>query len=201
MAKKLNDAAGPSDDLIQQFYAELSKATRTKDEAVASVRAVLKRAKGAGVAPSMLSGMIADKKRDPDELKIELQQRIRGLAFINMPVTQQDLFGDDGDEAYTPQLSPKVRAQAEKLDVEAAGYQAGLDERSADENPHQAGSEFHQAWNSHWAEGVARRAELDAGDGDDEVDELAKDAEPAPKVVKASTARKRRSLPGVMGHA
>ncbi len=192
MAEKLNDKPGPSDDLIQSFYAEVAKATRAKDEAVGSLRAILKRAKGAGVAPSMLTGMIADKKREPEDVRLELLNRLRGLAFVNMPMTQEDLFGTN----LTPQLSPKIRAQADRLDVEAAGYQAGLDGRAADENPHDAGSEFHQLWHSHWAEGAARDGSAAGEDAEEEPD----DAEPAPTVVKASS-RKRRSPPGVMGHA
>ncbi len=174
MAEKLNAKPAPNvtDETVLEYYGRTAITLRKLDSARTEHMAEMKRAKAAGVSNKMMSDMHRDRKRDPDEIVLELKNRVRALALINMPVTQIELF-----PIYEP--SESIQANIERLDAEAAGYEAGKGGQSRDDNPHTPGSAACAHWDTQWHEGTAEQAEPD-DEGED-----------APKVVKASS-RKRR---------
>lgn len=112
-----------SSEVIAGYAIEYDRAQREKDEAVGRARAILKRAKSAGVKTKLLIAALAQKKQDPDELRIEMRDSIRYCNII-VPLaklTQADLFND----AERP-LNSKTQAQMQTWEAEQKGYDCGL---------------------------------------------------------------------------
>lgn len=125
MAPRLETAkSNVTNEAIAQFAIEADQAQREIDEATGRKRAVLKRAKGAGVNTKALLSALGMKREDEEMVRLQMRDTIR-YAQIVVPavkLNQDDLFG--GIE--TRALKPKVQAQVLAWDAEQEGYNAGL---------------------------------------------------------------------------
>ena len=125
MAPRLEAAkSNVTNEAIAQFAIEADQAQREIDEASGRKRAVLKRAKGAGVNTKALLTALGMKRDDEERVRLDMRDTIR-YAHIVAPavkMSQDDLFG--GFE--TRALKPKVQAQVQAWEAEQEGYTAGL---------------------------------------------------------------------------
>lgn len=158
MADRLDQPApgNVSNEVIAGFAIEADRAQRAIDEASGKKRAILKRAKAAGVDCDALLAALRAKKRDPDEVRIALRNALRysGILAPGAKLTQDDLFGLDERP-----LNNKVRGEMGAWDADQAGYEAGKAGGQLDDSPYPAGSEAQAHYHTGWSRGQAVIAE------------------------------------------
>jgi hypothetical protein len=141
-------------ETILSSFLEALEAKRKVEEVQGVYRAVLKRAKSLGVKPALIVEMISAKRADPEEIRLQLRERIRYLALINIPTQQDDLFGDlDMSPA-----SARAQEQLAEAGVRDHGYMAGKSGTPIEDCPHQAGASSFVLWRAAWVDGQAALA-------------------------------------------
>ena len=115
---------------------DLDKAVEEASSARGIYRAVLKEAKKAGVPQKAIIWHIDNRKRDPDEVKRELQEIDWMGRAIGAPIgTQFGLYTDD----ELPERDPEAFSKGKK---------AGLAGKGQADNPYEAGSAEASGWES-----------------------------------------------------
>ena len=148
MAEKLTPPTGHNSEAgkgqFLAFFREAGAAKRELEELQGKYRSILKRAKSEGVNTKQLVAAMALRKQDPDDVAKDQRDLVNYMRWIGLPIgSQAELFGDgDADENTTD-----TEDYAQRLwEVHEAGYAAGKNGQKPEDNPHEAGSEFHQTW-------------------------------------------------------
>lgn len=149
-----------SDDkgVFLDFVREATLTLRAVEEAQGRHRAVLRRAKAAGLDTKIMLDTMRLKRRDPDELNSNQIRRVTYAAWSGSPFgTQAKMFEalDASDDLTEAEL------HARKMwDADEAGYRAGRSGQDrTSSNPHPLGSEYHVAFDLAWVKGQAAIAE------------------------------------------
>ena len=168
-----------SNDEELQWSRDISRSKRKVTEASGAHRALLKRAKSAGINVKKLLETHEATKLDSDVVIADLRDYTHYLQLVGVPnVTPEAVFRHDAAVTQKTQMLEDVH------DAEEAGYKAGRNGVPIDDNPYPPGSECHVAWREHWSEGQAAIA-LELGP-DAKVASAAK-AHPGRKGASAST--------------
>lgn len=159
MADRLEQAPGSnvSNEAIAQFAIEAGKAQREIDEATGRKRAVLKRAKAAGVDTKALLAALALKKLDPDVVLQQQRDLIRYVGIIApyVPMTQAELFqGLD-----TAPLAERAAQDMTTWEAEERGYNAGIAGGGMDDCPFEPGTPAYVAFHEGFIRGQSVIAE------------------------------------------
>lgn len=150
-------SAAPSNvanETILQFVREASATKREIEEASGRHRAVMKRAKAAGLNPKVIALAIGAKKQDPAVVLSEVRETVRTLNLVGIEMTQGSLFG-----GWAPQVTEKAAQEFDRFTADDRGYEAGKAGQDRGGNPFTPGSPFHQDWDSGWVRGQAAIAE------------------------------------------
>lgn len=122
---------------------EVEEIQETLNAARGRARNILRVAKKDGCDTDAITLAVKLKKREAGEVVSEYRNVVMILKAIDAPLgTQWDMFSD-----------VEVR---DVVDAEAAGYQAGKNGESADNNAYQAGTEEHAKWHDGWLRGQAK---------------------------------------------
>lgn len=188
MAKRLTETEGSNgppvaDPETERNYArKLTASKQEVDVYVGIHRNVVKQAQKAGVNTTQMLKAISAKAVSVPETITDIKDFIRYLALLNMPVTQQELFGKSGEETINDQ-----RTQDERTwDAGQAGYNAGKAGRTIDECPHTPGAEEDAEWRKQWHRGQEALAKLTVG-------------EPPSETTQANDSRQRTGSGGTRG--
>lgn len=169
MAERIDNTpkSNLSPNTFLELFRELGIAQREIDAATGRKRAILKRAKAAGIDLDALALMQRLAKLETDEAAMRLRNLARYSAWANMPIgTQADLFGATDDQRPTE----KAQAEHNEWQADDAGYQAGKAGDSIDNNPHPAGTPFYDRWRQGWHKGqevLAHKLAANAAEEDD----------------------------------
>lgn len=159
MAERLDTTppSNVSNEAIAQFAIEAGTAQREIDEATGRKRAVLKRAKAAGVDTKALLAALALKRRDPDDVLTEQRNIIRyaGIIAPHLPMSQAELF--EGLDQRP--LADKAARQMQEWDADERGYAAGLNGGSMDDCPAAPGTPVYVRFHAGFMRGQAVIAE------------------------------------------
>ncbi len=173
------------------LYREIATAQREIEAATGRKRAILKRAKGAGVDLDALALMQRLANLEPEDAEMRLRNLVRYSHWADMQIgAQADLFGATDDQ------HPNDKARGEHLEFQAddAGYRAGYAGDAIDTNPHQAGTPVFDRWRQGWHNGQAALVAKMAAAGDDDEKPGAGEAKPKddkPKIAKVQTGRRK----------
>lgn len=113
-----------SAELVAAYGIEVGKARRELDEASGRHRAVLKRAKAAGVDTKTLIEVLGMKRQDEDAVRLDMRTRLRYAAILapGIPLKQSDLF----DNLPSKPLNQKAAGAQLEWEAEQKGYDTGL---------------------------------------------------------------------------
>lgn len=155
MANRVNEtkseqrAANVTNDTISDFIREAGAAKREVEEANGRYRSILKRAKATGCNQGEIVAALQAKKQDPDQVLINLRDKVRYLGIVGVPVTKGGLF----DDLDFTDLAPETQEKDQHWAAEEAGYTAGKANGSRDDNPFPPGAESHVAWDGGYIRG------------------------------------------------
>lgn len=157
MAEKLAPNVTP--ETFLEFYRQAGIAKRDLERAQGEYRAVLKRAKKAGIDTKALIAVRAiATSDDPAAEEAHLNTLLRYARYLDLPLgTQLGLFDDAAPSAA-------ARTEQAEWDAEDYGYRAGRGGQNRDDNPHAAGTAAHVRWDEGWHKGQASIAQ-DMADG------------------------------------
>ena len=147
-------------DTVQEVFRAYSHARKERESAAGAERAVLAQAKSKGVPPDELRQMYADYRADPDEIRQEIEKRIRNAAFIGKDIGFQATMLTDvaAEAAATP--------AHQEWAADQAGFESGKAGGDRNEsNPFNPGSEQRVAWDKGFMRGQAAIAEQMAVNG------------------------------------
>jgi ribosome modulation factor len=131
--------------LISIAQKDLAEADAKRATASGVLRNAFKAAKKMGVDIEAMKQALKDKKQEPGVVITLERNRRRYLKIMGAPVgTQFDLLSD-------------VEVK-DTIDAELAGYHAGKNNESADNNAYQPGTEEHARWTTGWNRWVAENA-------------------------------------------
>ena len=168
---------GPTNEEKLSALRECQRAKRAVDEANGLLRAAYKRWKAAGINLSALRATMRASNRDVEEVARDLRDTISMMALRNMPVRQEDLFG----EGLDLDVSETARGEDEAWGAEDDGYRSGRSNVPVTDNPCEPETDLFQIWAKGWYRGQASLAR--------ELGENAKAADPS----RARPARKASS--------
>ena len=146
-----------SDAVVRKHIRAVSAAKEAVDSANGAYRAALKAAKTDGVNQGALTAALADRRKDEPQVILNLRDRVRYLALLNFPTEQLDMFAGTALQA-TAEPDPDADDAADRREhdlwlAREDGQSAGRAGRLRDANPHDTGSESHQAWDSGYMTG------------------------------------------------
>ncbi len=127
-------------------YSKLLNASlRELEEASGAHRAVVKKAKAAGVNPNAILAALRAKRKEETVIAQELRDYVRALHVNRVTISANDVYGGWETPAPTP--------EDDAYDAEQRGYQAGTGNGLREDNPFAAGSEQHAEWDRGWRKG------------------------------------------------
>lgn len=142
MAPRLDAStqSNTSNEVIVGFALEVARAKRDKDEATGRERAILKRAKAAGVDNEQMLQALQMRKVDAEDVVKKMQTQIRYLNIIHggVTLTQADLFGVE----QRP-LNKKATGAVQAWEAEERGYDCGLNGGGIEDAVYAPGTEAH----------------------------------------------------------
>lgn len=138
-------------ETVQQFTREAVIKRRAVSEAQGEYRAVLKRAKAAGVNTKALSEHINNRALDSDEVTRHYRDvfyygAVNGAGYAS----QSDLFPTSGMDLH---VSETASAEHQEFEASEAGYEAGRSGSRIEDCPYPVASPLAQIWSQAWRRG------------------------------------------------
>ena len=137
-----NDAAA---DWMRQYRQQ----KRVCEEANGVLRNIVKRAKADGMNAKAMISAVKATKLDPVEVAKDLQDEIRYMQIIRIPITAEDLLA-----AWDSEVNSKTRREDDLWDADDKGYRAGRAGTDISEMPYDD-ADLEKHWVAAWHKGQA----------------------------------------------
>lgn len=137
-----------SNETIQKHIRFCSDAKSQLEEASGIYRAALKAAKAAGCNQKQLVAVLNDRKKDADQLVIEMRDYVRYAGLVGIAIKQGDLFPVDSYK-----VAEAAAQEMEEWQIEEAGCAAGKGGAERGDNKYPPGSPSFAAWDRGYLRG------------------------------------------------
>jgi ribosome modulation factor len=148
---------------------------RLCEEANGVLRNIVKRAKADGMNAKAMISAVKATKLDPVEVAKDLQDEIRYMQIIRIPITAEDLLA-----AWDSEVNSKTRREDDLWDADDKGYRAGRAGTDISEMPYDD-AEMEKHWKDAWHKGqaaIARELGQDVKQGNASRQRPARDEQP-----------------------
>jgi ribosome modulation factor len=138
-----------SNDEEAEFLRLYRQQKRVCNEANGVLRALLKRAKSAGMDTSEITAAVSIKAQmETDEAAAKLKTRLRYLALLNMPISADSLY-----DGFGTQVTSKTEEADRAWEANDVGYRFGRQGAKIEECPYPHESPLGIEWNAGWRRG------------------------------------------------
>jgi hypothetical protein len=135
-------------ETLQKHYRTIRDAMSAHKDTGMAVARAKKSAKADGVDLDAFKLLQQLADLDTDEADMRLRNLVRYAKYIELPLgTQVDMFRDPATAA----ASDDAKAEQREWEAGDAGKKAGAAGHQREDNPHQAGSREHVAWDRSWS--------------------------------------------------